>query len=348
MHRKRNKKYLAALALLAVTLVSCEIKTPPPTSSEAPPDVSQPAVSQPQEPLGPEELNETWDLLDADYIPVREDPLDDFGGMMPDYNGMDEDAFYDWANEQGFNSDVGPYPVWAENGVYDWIYLAYTSNKDCLSPTNKNGLSVFLLDTGTGEEQIPLSGSDRNAYYPVDWLSNDLLLCFRDGGETKREYCLCDWDGNVVWLDGAFESDQGPIGYNHLLFVEVVGQELRLVQADRDGTSAELARAPFDGTYVTDCAVTGDGSYVCYILQKDRMSFDRYIVIWNTATGQMTEIKPPQMAVGEDNMGAISVDIWYECAFQVEFSVSDVPDSNGHHELWRLRSDAWEVYGPVG
>lgn len=339
-----SKKYIAALALLAVGLASCGTK-PPPVSSEAPPDVSQPAVSQPQEPLGPEELNETWELLDANYVPVWEDPLNDI--ELPDYNGMDRDAFYDWAYEQGFDSDVGPYPVWAENGIYDWIYLAYTSNKDCLSSTNKNGLSVFLLDTGTGEEQILLSGSDGNAYYPVDWLFDTLLLCFRDRGEAKREYCLCDLDGNVVWLDGVFESDERPIGYNHLLFVEVVGQELRLVQAGRDGTSAELARAPFDGAYVTDCAVTGDGNYVCYILQKDMMSFDRYIVIWNTATGQMTEIEPPQMAAGEDNMGAISVDIWYESAFQVEFTVDDTPAPNGHHELWKLRSDAWEVYGSV-
>ena len=35
------------------------------------------------------------------------------------------------------------------------------------------------------------------------------------------------------------------------------------------------------------------------------MSFDRYIVLWDTATGQMTEIEPPKMAVGEDNMGAV-------------------------------------------
>ena len=342
-----NRKYLAALALLAVALTSCGTKPsqPPTVSAGDPPAVSQEPVQEPaaSEPLGPEALNVTWDLRDANYQrPAQENPFDFDFVKVPDYNGMDEAAFYDWAYEQGFNSETGPYPVWAEDGVLSSpvIYVAYTSNKDCVAQKNYTGRSIFLLNCTVDEERVLLSGTDGNAYSVVDWLDIETLICRRSGTEDSFGLCSVE-DDSVVWLDGLFESNWGPLGSNGLLFAEAVGQELRLVRANRDGSVTELARAPFEGASVNSCAISPDGSYVCYILQKDMMSFERYIVVWNTTTGQMTEIEPPQMAAGEDNMGAIQVEYSPWGAFEVEFSVDDAPDPNGHHERWWCISDAW-------
>lgn len=337
-----NKRYLAALALLAVALTSCAAKPPTPAESQEPPAASQelavsqePAVPQPQ---GPEEMNGTWELIEADYqAPTRGSRLDNI--EIPDYNGMDEDAFYDRAYELGFNSETGPYPVWAEGMMLSNIgrYVVYSSNKDCLDPPNYTGSSVFLLDVATGEETVLLSGADGHSYGCMNWLDEEHMLCV----DEERNYYLCNVDSGAIQLDHPFESNWGPLGFRYSTFVEQVGQELRMVHVERDSTGAvtELARAPFDGEQVKTCAISGDGSYVCYILQKDMMSFDRYIVLWNTATGQMTEIEPPQMTVGEDNMGAVGVELWYSWAFAVEFNVADAPEPNGHSELWTYSCD---------
>ena len=158
-----NKKYFVALALLAVTLTSCGTKPPSPGSASAdpPPVVSQgSAISQePVTSQDPAELNGTWELIEADYqAPTQGSRLDDI--KIPDYNGMDEDAFYDRAGELGFNSDTGPYPVWAEGMMQSpgGRYVSYESNKDCLN--SDTGRSLFLLDVATGEEKVLLSGTE--------------------------------------------------------------------------------------------------------------------------------------------------------------------------------------------
>lgn len=343
-----NKRPLAALILLAAVLTSCTAKAPTSAGSQGqePPAVSQgqaasqePAVSQ-----GPEEPDGTWELIEADYqAPTRGGRLDFI--RIPDYNGMDEDAFYDRAYELGFNSETGPYPVWAEGMMQSpgGRYVSYESNKDCLN--SDTGRSLFLLDVPAGEETVLLSGADGHSYYRMDWLDEEHLLCF----DEERTYYLCSVDGKAVRLNDPFESRWGPVGFNGFLSVEEVDGELRLVRIDRDGSAAELARAPFEGEQVKTAAITDDGSYVCYIVQKDMMSFDRYIVLWNTATGEMTELEPPRMTAGEDNMGAIRVELWDSSAFAVEFNVADAPEPNGHNELWVYSCDALDsLQGEVG
>lgn len=336
-----KKICLAVLALAVVTLTSCGSKpSQPPAagSSNLTPVVSlKPAAS---EPLGPECLNGTWERWDADYRPPAEKNLFDVIVKLPDYNGMDEAAFYDWAKEQGFDGETGPSVHWAENVKFgDPRYAAYISNKDCVSSTNYDGRSVFVLDFPANEEWVLLSGSDGNAYSPVVWLYTDALLCRRDGEGTKASFCLCDPDGGIVWLEGLFESDRGLIGYNGLLLAEEAGQELRLVRAGRDGSVTELARAAFDGTCVNDCAISDDGSYVCYILQKD---LNDSVVIWNTETGQMIELEPPQMEAGKEIIEAVDVDyIW--AVFEVVFQVRDASSPDGHLERWCYSSDAWAI-----
>lgn len=106
-------KRITALAALALALTACGAKPSQETVSSAPlPAASQgPAVSQ--EPQKPTMADGTWKLIEADYqAPTQASRLD--GIEIPDYNGMDESAFYDRAYELGFNSDTGPYPVWAE------------------------------------------------------------------------------------------------------------------------------------------------------------------------------------------------------------------------------------------
>lgn len=337
-----KKLCLAALALATVTLTSCGAKPSQPpadSSSDPPPVVSLEPVAS--ESLGPEDLNGTWELRDADYQPPAERNLFDVIVKLPDYNGMDEAAFYDWAREQGFDGETGPSVHWAENVRYwDPRYAAYTSNKDCVSSTNYDGRSVFVLDFPANEEWVLLSGSDGNVYSPVVWLYTDALLCRRDGGGAKASFCLCSPDGGVVWLDGLFESDRGLIGYNGLLLAEEAGQELRLVRAGRDGSVTELARAAFDGTRVRDCAISDDGSYVCYILQKDR---NDSVVIWNTATGQMTGLEPPQMEAGKEIIETVDVDYTWG-TFWVAFKVGDASSPDEHLERWRYISDAWAIF----
>lgn len=333
-----NKRRLAALALLAAALTSCGTQTsqePPAVSADDPPPaVSQgPAASQGQEP-GNDWV--TWELVEADYqAPTRGSRLDNI--EIPDYNGMDEDAFYAKASELGFNSDIGPYPVWAEGMMKrrGGRYVAYSSNKDCLDPPNYTGRSVFLLDVETGTEKVLLSGADGHSYYCMNWV-DDQLLCI----DEERNYILCGLDGGTIRLDHPFESSWGPLGSNGFLFVEQVDQNLRLLRLEKDGSVARLVQTPFEGEQVKSCAITDDGSFVCYIVQKDMMSFDRYIVLWDTASGQMTELEPPQMAAGEDNMGAVGVELWDTCTFMVEFNVADTPEPNGHNELWKCRCGA--------
>lgn len=298
------------------------------------------------EPQGPEELSGTWELIEADYQqPSWEAPFNTVA--VPDYNGMDRAAFYDRARELGFDAEVGPYIFWAEGGTYspDKRYISYGSNKDCLDPPNYTGCSLFLLDVATGGEKLLLSGADGHSYACMDWLDEEHLLCV----DEERNYYLCNVDSGAIQLAHLFESHWGPVGFRYSTFVEQVDQELRMIHIERDGTGAvtELARAPFDGEQVKACAIFDDGSYVCYILQKDMMSFDRYIVLWNTATGEMTEIEPPQMTVGKDNMGAVGVEPWYSCAFAVEFNVNDAPDANGHKERWAYTCDVLNTHGTV-
>ncbi len=339
-----NKKLFAALALLAVALTSCGTKPSPPpavSAGDSPPAVSQePAASQ--EPQKPTVADGAWELIEADYqAPAQSSRLDNI--EIPDYNGMDKDAFYDRAYELGFNSETGPYPVWAESMMLSNIgrYAAYSSNKDCLDPPNYTGRSVFLLDVATGEEKVLLSGTDGHSYYCMNWLDEEHMLCI----DEEWNYFLCNVDSGALRLDHPFESSWRPVGLRYSTFVEQVDQELRMVRIERDGTGTvtELARAPIDGEQVKSCAIFDDGSYVCYILQKDMMSFDRYIVLWDTATGRMTEIEPPQMTTGEDNMGAVGVEPWYSWAFAVEFHVADTPEPNGHNELWTYSCDGWEA-----
>lgn len=329
-----NTRRLAALILLAAALTSCAVKPPTPAGSQEqkPPAVSQgPTASQePAVPQSSEELNGTWKLIEANYqAPARGSRLD--GVKIPDYNGMDEDAFYEKAYELGFNSDTGPYPIWAENMAPSNIgrYGVYESNKDCLD--SATGRSLFLLDVATGEERVLLSGADGHSYGCMNWLDEEHLLCV----DEERNYILCGVDGGIIRLDHPFESNWGPLGNNGLLFVEDVDRALRLVRLEADGSVAKLVQAPYDGAQVKTCAISDDGSFVCYILQKDMMSDDRYIVLWNTATGRMTEIEPPQ-----DNMGAVGVQLWYSYAFAVEFNVAGDPESNGRNELWAYSFDA--------
>lgn len=331
-----NKKHFAVLALLAVALTSCTAKTPPPAGSQEqePPAVSQgPAASQ--EPQQPTAADGTWELIEADYqAPTQDSRLDNI--EIPDYNGMDEDAFYDRAYELGFNSETGPYPVWAEGMMQSpgGRYVSYESNKDCLN--SDTGRSLFLLDVATGEEKVLLNGMDGHYYACMNWLDDEHMLCI----DEERNYFLCSVDGETIQLDHPFESNWGPLGSNGFLFVEQVDQNLRLLHLETDGSVARLVQTPFEGEQVKRCAITDDGSYVCYILQKNMMSFDRYIVLWNTASGQMTEIEPPQMAAGEDNMGAVSVELSDTCTFAVEFRVDDTLEPNGHNELWAYNCDA--------
>lgn len=337
-----NKKRLAALALLAAALTSCGTQTSrePPAAGSPPPAVSQgpaasqgPAVSQ-EPPAVSDDDWVTWELIEADYqAPARGSRLDNV--EIPDYNGMDEDAFYAKASELGFNSDTGPYPIWAENMMKrrGGRYVAYESNKDCLN--SETGRSIFLLDVETGTEKVLLSGADGHSYGCMNWV-DDQLLCI----DEERNYILCGLDGGVIRLDHPFESSWGPLGSNGLLFVEQVDQNLRLLRLEKDGSVSKLVQTPFEGEQVKSCAITDDGSFVCYIVQKDMMSFDRYIVLWDTASGEMTEIQPPQMAAGEDNMGAVGVQLWDTCTFTVEFNVADTPEPNGHNELWKCRCGA--------
>lgn len=332
-----KKLCLAALALATVTLTSCGAKPsqPPADSSSAPPPVVslEPVAF---ESLGPEDLNGTWELRDADYQPPAERNLFDVIVKLPDYNGMDEAAFYDWAREQGFDGETGPSVHWAENVKYgDPRYAAYTSNKDCVSSTNYDGRSVFVLDFPANEELVLLSGADGHSYTCMDWLDNETLLC----ADEARRYFLCDVHGSVIKLGELFESDRGPLGSNGFLLVEAAGQELRLVQIGRDGSVTELARAPFAGDRVNGCAISYDGSYVCYILQKDR---NDSVVIWNTATGQMTGLEPPQMEAGKEIIETVDVDyIWG--TFEVAFKVGDASSSDEYLERWRYSSDAWAI-----
>lgn len=332
-----KKLCLAALALATVTLTSCGIKPsqPPAGNSSAPPPVVslEPVAS---ESLGPENLNGAWELRDADYQPPAEKNLFDVIVKQPDYNDMDEAAFYDWAREQGFDGETGPSVHWAENMKYgDPRYAAYTSNKDCVSSTNYDGRSVFVLDFPANEEWVLLSGADGHSYTCMDWLDNEALLC----ADEARRYFLCDVHGSVIKLGELFESDRGPLGSNGFLLVEAAGQELRLVQIGRDGSVTELARAPFVGDRVNGCAISDDGSYVCYILQKDR---NDSVVIWNTATGQMTGLEPPQMEAGKEIIETVDVDYTWG-TFEVAFKVGDASSSDEHLERWRYSSDAWAI-----
>lgn len=326
----KYKRHLAALILLAAALTSCAVKTPAPEGSQEqkPPAASQgPAASQePAVPQGSEEPSGTWELIEADYqAPAQGSRLD--GIKIPDYNGMDEDAFYNKASELGFNSDTGPYPVWAENMMQSrgGRYVAYESNKDCLD--SDTGRSLFLLDVATGEEKVLLSGADGHSYGCMDWLDEEHLLCV----DEERNYILCGVDGGIIRLDHPFESNWGPLGNNGLLFVEQVEQNLRLLRLENDGSVARLVQTPIEGEQVKSCAITDDGSYVCYIVQKDMMSYDRFVVIWNTVTGEKTELEPPPMEAA-DNRGATSVE-WTDNGFQVQFNVN-TPEPNGHNELW--------------
>lgn len=334
-----NKRPLAALILLAAVLTSCTAKAPTSAGSQGqePPAVSQgqaasqePAVSQ-----GPEELDGTWELIEADYqAPTRGSRLDFI--QIPDYNGMDENAFYDRAYELGFNSETGPYPVWAEGMMQSpgGRYVSYESNKDCLN--SDTGRSLFLLDVPAGEETVLLSGADGHSYYCMNWLDDEHMLCI----DEERNYFLCGVDGGIIRLDHPFESNWGPLGNNGLLFVEQVDQNLRLLRLETDGSVARLVQTPFEGEQVKSCAITDDGSFVCYIVQKDMMSYDRYIVLWDTASGRMTEIEPPRMAAGGDNMGAVGVELWDSSAFAVEFNMDSAPEPDGHNELWAYRCAA--------
>lgn len=326
----KYKRHLATLILLAAALTSCTVKTPTPEGSQEqkPPAASQgPAASQePAVPQGSEEPSGTWELIAADYqAPARGSRLD--GVKIPDYNGMDEDAFYAKASELGFNSDTGPYPVWAENMMQSrgGRYVSYESNKDCLN--SDTGRSIFLLDVPAGEEKVLLSGADGHSYACMNWLDEEHLLCV----DEERNYILCGVDGGTIRLDHPFESSWGPLGNNGLLFVEQVEQNLRLLRLETDGSVARLVQTPIEGEQVKSCAITDDGSYVCYIMQKDMMSFDRFVVIWNTVTGEKTELEPPPMEAA-DNRGATGVERT-DNGFQVQFNVN-TPEPNGHNELW--------------
>ena len=326
----KSTRRLAVLALLAAALTSCAVKTPPPAESQEqkPPPASQgPAASQePAVPQGSEEPSGTWKLIEADYqAPTQGSRLDNI--EIPGYNGMDEDAFYAKASELGFNSDIGPYPVWAEGMMKQrgGRYVSYETNKDCLN--SDTGRSIFLLDVDTGEEEVLLSGADGHSYGCMNWLDEEHLLCV----DEERNYILCGVDGKAIRLDHPFESNWGPLGSNGLLFVEQVEQNLRLLRLESDGSVARLVQTPIEGEQVKSCAITDDGSYVCYIVQKDMMSYDRFVVIWNTVTGEKTELEPPPMEAA-DNRGATGVG-WTDNGFQVQFNVN-TPEPNGHNELW--------------
>lgn len=271
-----------------------------------------------------------WKLLDENYMPLYEDPCDTI--EFPDYDGMNREEFEAKAAESGYNSDTGPYIFWAMSGVYspNKRYLAYLSNKDCLNSSDKYGLSVFLLDTETGEDRVLLSGSDGSYYTIFEWLDDEYLLCLESSGETVS-YVVLAPDG-ASELEGISEI----FAMEGRCFLEECEQGLRLSRIDTSGNivPVEIARTQFEGDLLKSCGISPDGKFVCYIIQPDLNASDREIVLWHTADGtqQTLSLQSPKTKACP-----ISI-IWRDNGFAIDFHISNVPDENGHNELWHYQN----------
>ena len=276
-----------------------------------------------------------WKLLDENYMPIYEDPCDTI--EFPDYDGMSREDFEAKALEQGYNSDIGPFAAWATSGIYSpsGRYLAYHSNKDCLDASSKDGFSVFLFDTETGEDHVLLSGSDGSYYIISNWLDDETVLCLEAHGE-KIVYMACGADGSVSKLDGISDIFCQEGRY----FVTDQNQVLQLYRIEADGSVAELARTRLDGDRLMYCGISPDGKWVCSIEQSDvgvdEPSYEREIVLWSTADGTKQILTPPEMTQGE-NAAAISVK-WQYNGFVIDFNIADTSDENGHNELWHYQN----------
>jgi len=329
------KRLIVFLILLSL-MTACTAKEPTspkePVSSTEPTSSTEPA-SPPEK---PQDAAETWTLLDEDYMPVYEDPCKEI--EFPEFDGMTREEFYDRAYELGFDSETGPYITWAEGGYYSPTgrYLAYGSNKDCLNPVNYSGFSVFLLDTETGQERVLRSGNDGNGgYYNVfGWLDDETVLCLDSSREMVYE--ACGVDGSVNRLEGVSHICNWKGRY----FVEDFASELRVGCIEADGSVTEIARTQLEGDMLKYCGISSDGKFACYIVQSDigleEPEYERKIVLWNTADGTQQTISPPDMVQGED-AAAISVS-WEDGGFAVDFNIADVPDQNGHNELWKYQN----------
>lgn len=295
-------------------------------------------AAQEQEPALEPEPNPPageWKLLDENYMPIYEDPCDTI--EFPDYDGMSREDFEAKALEQGYNSDIGPFAAWATSGIYSpsGRYLAYHSNKDCLNASSKDGFSVFLFDTETGEDRVLLSGSDGSYYIIYGWLDNETVLC----QEANQEYgyMVCGVDGSIAKLDGVSEI----LHQNGDYIFENKGQNLKLLQIESDGGITEIAQTQVDGEQVMSCGISPDGKFVCFTVRPNWDSPDREIVLWNTVDGTKQMLTPPEMTQGE-NAAAISVK-WQYNGFVIDFNIADTSDENGHNELWHYQNSNFNV-----
>ena len=279
-----------------------------------------------------------WRPLVENYDPVYVDPCD--AVSFPPFNGMTQQDFNQRALGLGYNFETHNPFWWAYDGSYspEGRYLAYHSNKDCLDETHPQALSVIVLDLLSGEEIVLLSGAIGGQNFVRFWLDEQTLLCSKadfdnDNQTLTEDYFLCSVDGTVVPVD-SFSSapGEGIFGHTGRLLVTRSDQTLLLMDLGTDGSVTELAQNEFEGTPINNCGISPDGSMVCFVIRNDVTIDDRRVLLWNTLTDELVQIEYPS-ALSHINSAAIDIS-WQDSGFAITFNISDIPDANGHSELW--------------
>ncbi len=222
----------------------------------------------------------------------------------------------------------------------DGRHLVYASNKDCPEAENVNAMSVFLFDMYDGTESVLLSGKDDRNYSTIDWLDDETLLCsstsYDDAEGSTDGYLICDLAGKTTSLEADAFTGPFPFALQGKMLAYITGPEgksFRLVRIEEDGTVSELARKEFDGNPINFGGISPDGKWMAFTLSFNSGDRERAICLWNTGEGSVGILGNP-ISQGGGNPAPIQVK-WDGEYPEVDFNVSNYPDSNGHNELWR-------------
>lgn len=273
-----------------------------------------------------------WELVSADYSPVSYDICSAI--YFPSFEGKSREEWEDYSISIGKIDNE--FITWAVGGMLspDGRSLGYISNKDCLEVNGT--MSVFLLDMDSGKERVLLSGTDGHYYRIISWLDDQTLFCAQD-----NEALVCNLAGDVIPLK--LDETAGatgatfPFAMQRRMLAYLTGSEektITLIRIEEDGSITELARKEYDGYPINFAGISPDGRWMAFPLRTN-LGDDpsRTICLWNTADGTVSKLDNPIPTDG-DNPAAISVQ-WKGDYPEVNFNISNAPDSNGHNELWR-------------
>lgn len=246
----------------------------------------------------------------------EEQPQGKNAALLDEYSGKSKAEYEVEAEAKGVPL------IWAEGTSFSpsGSYALFSSNRNCL---DTDGMSVFLKNCETGEENLLLDGADGSSFSVIGWWLDEESAVVQVLKDNIQTYQMCNLNGqtNTVKMDCTFPT---VIDFHGDAFVFSDGTGTNIAsygRVSKDGSITGLISfTPDQGILMDECKISPDQRYVAFKVRESYESPNRSVVVWDTISQASVILPTPEVPDASD-IAAIDLD-WSNATLSVNFAVT--------------------------